>query len=75
MPQSAVNAEPLIVTIERQRIRGIGLQFHRVGAASFGGMDEFQCLSVILPMVRRQFGDHIDRRSRPNAPAGDFNVG
>src|SRR6185437_5907959 len=71
IPQAAMNAKILIIAVQRDRIRTIGLQLDRVSARLFGGMNDAGCGLDAAVVVRRHLGDHVGWATRSKQPSAD----
>ena len=60
------NLEIAAITLNGNRIGGVGLQFHRISTGFGGCVNKPKRLLFVLIMIRRKLGDDISRMSRPD---------
>src|SRR5260370_900684 len=75
IPQRAArNQETLLITAQRDRVRGVGLELARIRAGVLGGFDDAYCLGEILAVIGGHLRNAIDGTSPANATFPDLDV-
>src|SRR5262245_48686938 len=69
VPQTAMYAEIIAVTIKSDGIRAVSLQFDRVGPGFLGCPYDLKSCFQVTAMVSRHFSNHVWRECRANLPS------
>ena len=74
IPQRAANHKFRGAAVQRYRVGGVGLQLHRVRAAAFRLLDDFNGVFNTAVVIGRHFGNDVRRVIRANLPAVNADV-